>query len=389
MSYSRLLGEIPSTERFRVLLLLGLLSSFVVRGGAAEAAEAAPPPMVRVVLVGQVGLESTLRSRIAGWFSSRTRLEVWREQEVPPLGADASTATPTVLVRVIPRTPESVRIYFTVVFEPKTERRFLIREVVLPSGMDEIGLERIAQVIHSASVALWEGREQSSRAEFERLVGQDAGSNGSLASAPTLLVATRSAASDGPSEAKPARADSTTRHWPMLFMAGYSAIAQGKEGLGHGPVAGIEWLFFDRWSLAVEADFWWRRSVTTERVTFDLSGGSILTMFGWRPRINERLLGEARAGVGVHCVTFNPREVGPDREPGPGQTEGRPVLHASLGLKLAFARAWNLGLALRLDTQLRNTYYYVENAGTQTTLVTPWRLQPGTLVSLNWNWGSR
>jgi hypothetical protein len=199
-------------------------------GDATRAASAAMP--VDVVLVGRAGTEGSLAERIKSWFGPGAMLSITTEQKLVAERVLGPLPTKRVAVWVTERTAGEARLYFAVTGETEGATRYLIRDVPLNRGFDEIGSERVAQVVHSSVTALIEGSiEVAERPMMERELAPLEPEKPSLARArKPIFVAV-------PPQKKPEPAQKASPGPPLRPLAGafYRGAFGGEEGLWHGP----------------------------------------------------------------------------------------------------------------------------------------------------------
>ncbi|HYQ15566.1 MAG TPA: hypothetical protein VEQ58_07410, partial [Polyangiaceae bacterium] len=207
-----------------------LLRATAAHGALSDASTIASPAPERL-LITVVTTEAalpTFEQRVSSWFSDGTQVTVVLAREVTP-ELILTTAPGELRVCVVPR--DSTHALVTFATQQAEDSRHLLRDVRLRDGFDELGLERLASVIHSAAMALREGVEGAARADAERDL-EELG----------LLPATDSAPPSPPPRSaevtaprRPARRKAQRMSW--LLGAEYGARARGAEALGHGPGA--------------------------------------------------------------------------------------------------------------------------------------------------------
>ena len=132
----------------------------------------ARPLAVDVALVGGASSQGSLAVRIRSWFGTETRLSIETERTLSAERVLAPLAAGHVAVWVTLRSPNEARLYFAAPSERGSVPRYLVRDVPLEWGLDEVGSERVAQVVHSSVSALFEGAiEGTARPALERTLG--------------------------------------------------------------------------------------------------------------------------------------------------------------------------------------------------------------------------
>jgi hypothetical protein len=326
-------------------------------------------PVAVVVLIGQAADSAELRDVVAELLArqgvkpqfengERFDSELWLAQNP----ADARSFA---FVSVLE--PERAELHFR---GPRGER-FLVRELELRSGLDELGRELIARVVETAVVALLHTNEGISR---EQAAAE-------LASAQAAAAAASTAPAETP-VAEPPPPEPASR-WHALF---------GLRALGHytGPDLGV-------------------------RIGFGLEASVALHNPGW-PRLRARLSAEGglpqrldEAGVEAQLVTvplrlgidvgttsglyvglstgFDLVHLDPDDASSDAltltdpSTEFVPASRLELRYELPLgAHGW-LALSALADLTWRTIHYDVVQGGTVRHLATPWRVQPGLALS--------
>ena len=154
------------------------------------------PKKLTITVVADEHLLSTFQERVSSWFNDGTEVRVTATSQVDEQELLASSPT-EVRAWIVPLSDERALLTFSSVSPPAAPRH-LVREVRLQQGFDELGLERLASITHSAFVALSEGVEGVEREQAERELGA-AGVPTPSATAPNeAAVAAASVASPPP-----------------------------------------------------------------------------------------------------------------------------------------------------------------------------------------------
>src|SRR5689334_20487331 len=131
-------------------LVIGVLLSAFDATALAQVAPETPaprsttaPPNVTLAFVGDEADVAALEARVTSWFHAQGTLT--QSSRVPAMDAMAffSSREPGVRIWIVLKSPSSVRLFFAVQ-ELESAPRFLVRDVELDGGLDEIGLEQIA-----------------------------------------------------------------------------------------------------------------------------------------------------------------------------------------------------------------------------------------------------
>jgi hypothetical protein len=351
---------------------------------------------VRIVEVGHAEdwreLERVLREfllphRLNPTFESRATLT-----RLDALGESAS-AGPRVFVELV--SAERARL----VLSDERRGRYLLRDVPLPNGLDEVGRETLAQVIESSLVALQGQAKALSREELNRLLTGEAAFGPSqsppnaaipeqdaalpvldappVAPAPAALKATHEPAPSGPNRSRIQLAGAYTAHW------------SGPElGLLHGPALRLEWESAlgaeSSWFAAATGELRWDQRYQSALVDVDVASRAAWLTGGIEHTWRGQLRWLAGVGVGIDWAVIQPRYVeGGLSRVLPETSDTAVWLRAELGVERRFGSV-HLALSLLTDVSSLDTHYDVRRAGRAQRLVTPWRVRPGVRVAVGW-----
>ncbi len=359
------------------------------------------PAAVQITLVGAASA-TDFRARLQSWFDAATVINVAAAFALDPGTVLGPKSTPGIHVWVTVPSSRLARLYLVVVApEPTATQRFLLRDVPLDQGLDELGLERIAQVIHASSLALWHGSEQSPRNEVEQRLEQ------LTATEPASEPAREWSDVPGPDDPEPAapapressepvtpsgtasRADrppGAPSPSPAVRVAlGYGATTRGPEGLAHGPQLdlalltgtqplGVGGTLSARYLLPIEAE--------AEHLAISTTGVRLRAGAASHWTAAERLAFETAVTGGVDVIAYEARSTAQVRTL-PRETEARPVVAVQIGFRVP-ARDWSLAGAATLDVQLLRTHYDIARAGGPDRVLEPFTAQPGFVVVGSW-----
>jgi hypothetical protein len=362
-----------------------LIALFAPRAGSAQAGSAedaatpapAPGDTAVVVLIGE-----TQRSSELGAVLSELLLRQGVQPQFlaqPRFSArallDVDTADARVWVFVALDGPQRARLFFRGPFG----QRFMLRELALRAGLDEVGRELIARVVESATAALRHSHEGLSRAQAEADLARselpEPEPQPVPASAPTAVPADRD-------EPALERAQPPQRAW----LIGVRALAQS-----HGADLGV------RYGLGLEAGWLALHGGVARlrvRALIEPSLGQAIddeavaaTVTSWPLRLGLDL----GAASGVHGVWLGASagvdwvRVAPDRARDAALSLTEPdaelmfAARAELRYELAL-HAWLLSAALPLDVAFARKHYDVIAGGAPTKVATPWRVRPGVAL---------
>jgi hypothetical protein len=383
------------TNALEVVLLpqpAALLASHLDRDAPAGAPPDSPASAAR--------LDVALRAAICYWFQDdRWRVAFTPRRRMPEPGSVQHLRLSLELA-----SPASARLY------ADTARGRSVHEVPLEKGLDDAGIEAIAEALHStaqAASAASEPRRPSSHSSSAAMAG--AGKAGPPAA--TITPAPRSSppppapalapaaggdlASDAPrpgatrDAAPAARAPARGRRFPLHTALGYQAYARGPEPVMHGPALHVE---LDAFEHPVVLAAWFRAAAflsgTARSSGFAVrSSGASLSVGAAASLPIGAVTARAGAGAGVDRVALDVRVLDPtlvrslpDRRVAP-----RPFSGLEAGVR------WRAGsMELAADALLRflwrDTPYQVRDGERTLTVFSPWQLQPGALLGLGYVW---
>jgi hypothetical protein len=373
-------------------LFLFALAARAEPSGAARSNTAGFAQRIEIFLVGALGRDPTLARRVTSRFH-RTNFQV-TASFAPKLDVDRvleprGNSVLQVWVVLAGETP--ARLYFT--FTEPHERRtlYLLRDLRLEQGLDEIGAERIAEVLHLSVLALIEGQAESGREELEDTLARDASTLSERDPSPKP----RSTASAVPPRPKSLPPASETTRGDMgdrlasgrrprggaaktrtfHFGLGYGGSFRGDEGLWHGPRGSVHLLG----SLLGAAIFVEGAIPTTH--TFDTIdvrtyGASAALLVEHPHAFTPGISAEAFLGPGIDIVHYEPRP-SPDSAVTVGKdaTEGRPKIIAGATLILGRA-APRVSVVCAASIAFTRTHYDVVLDGQNQVVARPWVVFP-------------
>lgn len=173
-----------AAELSRPLAAVALRLLLVLTPAVATAAppmERDAPSVVELVFVDLPEGDPLVAARIRTLFPVSTAVLSRRSGAVDAASVLQASRPDTLRIWVRFRDPHQVRIYMAAADDGAA--RYLFRDVSLDRGLDEVGGESLAQVVHSAAEALWSGEQQITHAVAARTLSAElAPSNASAAS---------------------------------------------------------------------------------------------------------------------------------------------------------------------------------------------------------------
>ena len=321
--------------------------------------------------LGQAIGDLLLMHQIVPQFEHRRALT---EQDLLEQGQSGARRTATVWI--VMQHPQLVRLVFA---DPRTQR-FLVRDIPLTQGLDELGRESVAQVVESSTLALLQGSVGLSRAEVQTALG------------PSLSRSIEPPRSSSPWRAyppTPAAAEAASSRWRARLGVSYQASLTGKDfGLEHGPgiAAGLEYLRPTDSFIALGA-FEWRFEKEHQNAEFKLAVQNNLAwlLLGWRKPTPDACI-VTFFGPGLQLSRVRPTLVVNDAA---ASTTDR-LLHVSPWVRLATGFEWDtsafaLQILGKIDVSAYKTHYDIErNGNPPQQLVSSWVIQPGIVLAALW-----
>lgn len=267
-----------------------------------------------------------------------------------------------------------------------------VHDVLLESGLDDAGVEALAEAFHSTAEAASVELDPRHSSAVPSGSSSPARSNAQAAAAmpppaPSAADLPPSSAAHDPARITGARGEG--RHLPVHTALGYQAYVRGPEPFMHGPAVHVE---LDAVSLPVSGSAFFRASafasgtrrasgfaVRSSGASFSLGAAASVPIGGITAR--------AAASAGVDLVALDVRVIDrtlvrslPDRRVPPRFFNG-----VEAGVR------WHLGsFELAFDALARllwnDTSYQVLDGQRALTLFQPWRLQPGAVLELGYIW---
>jgi hypothetical protein len=331
-------------------------------------------PEAELIVVQQACDVPALQTKTQSWFAgSPTRVHARLEPSLEPRAVLTPSPIAGVRVWIVTRDTTTVWLYFAVQTEPAAQPRYLMRDIKLDRGFDELGLEQVAQVIYLASTALWTGQLQSPRRQVEDSLWVAAPASAHVLELPKTKLAVGSA---------PPVAD---RSWELHPELGYDLRLQGHEGMAHGPQTGLRLLRktpANEIGGRVSAQLILPHEENAGPVQLQLRGYSTRAALWFGHRATSGSLLFVQAGPGVDFIRYSVASMAEqDLQSGRDQWQARPLVWLALGSETKIWRI-RLGLQLSVTVQLTNVHYDLVAGNQRTALLTPWIIQPGETLHL-------
>lgn len=318
-------------------LVTVLFAVLLVATPAPASSQDASTREVEVVLVGTIGREATLPERIRSWFDPRKFVVSVRTSDTLDVGRVLGPSGDRAAhVWITSARPEHARFYFALASENEATTLYLMRDLPLEHGVDELAAERIAQVCFLSTVALVEGQAESRKADVEKSLraeqaasaegaasigaaGAEDGSPGDKAEESRERATPPTV--DQPSD-RAAQRNPEDRSTVFQLGVGYGVSLRGDEGTGHGPRGNVAARFRTFGVLfLVQSDL----PTTTHLDRLDLELYALSFVLGVEVRHDFHDLTLAlHAGPSLDVVHYGPHPTDSAVRAGATATEARP-----------------------------------------------------------------
>jgi hypothetical protein len=379
------------------VLALMLLGSRALAAEASHAAaegagiEQQAERRVEIALVGQVGQIQDLRSLLVEWLgSARSRVIVRRQRALDPDEVVGASSSDDVLrVWVVLASEQLARIYFA----DTSDGRFLVRDVPLRHGLDELGRERVAQVLTTSGRAFLEHRVSSTVQQVAESFEEPSASYPvepaeSPGDGPRRVTARPAEQPRRRAARRPHAEDSDGRSRLVADGGVFYGIAwKGQLGLGHGPgialAVGSRPLGW-RWAVTAKAQYQWPYRARSDTVEVRVQTTALRVGARAQRPLAHWFTGGIEAGCGLDVVSYAGHEL-------PSQPlarvraggESRPVAFLAARSVLT-AGPPDIALELSGTVPLVDAHYDVLDSGEQRAEITAWRVQPGVALEVSW-----
>ncbi|MEO8181563.1 MAG: hypothetical protein ABI895_22230 [Deltaproteobacteria bacterium] len=367
-------------------------------------------PDVLVLTLSRIPQESDLRSAICDWFSD----EPWRVR-LRSIGSELPRAEQPsageLRVTILRASESSAQLNVTA--PPRDEggapSRWLER-VALSSGFDDVGIEVIAQTVHSTAQANHARAFRpapplaAARAVLPLPVAAATAVPAAAAPPDPALASASPAAAEVPAVSSPSgplgapvdqdrsRADFglvPANPLGVHTALGYQFHARGGEPLTHGPSLRVELDWLSRTVVLasfVRGALFTSSPVRSRSVEIGLEGmglgAGLAASLPWKNVLARLALG---ANVEVVGISVNVYESDVLRSLGDGRARPRLFLTSETGVAARLGPI-ELGLEGLLRWQTSSSHYDVLEGSEPHTLVRAWRLQPGAAIEVAYVW---
>ncbi len=330
-----------SSPRFLayIVALIVILSLSMTTAGRAAPSAKSTPATVEIGLVGKVSEDSTLPRRITSWFDRRRfRVSTRTVKQLDASRILSPEQQGIVYVWITFGTNNDARLYFATTRRSGREPTYLIRDLQLPQGLDEMGAERIAQVLYPSTVAILEGQADTQREEVERTLKTDTAANAKQDQNPPGAPIADGVSVKGQSPISTPAPSEGVAFRAIDVGLGYGVSFRSDEGIWHGPRASFELSLTQSIGVGGFVRTALPHSQGVEGITLSVWGATLGAFGGWQAPISPSLALEIFAGPGFDVVYQRPTQArNPDATLATGDSEVRPNVITGVGVVLGRA----------------------------------------------------
>jgi hypothetical protein len=346
-------------------------------GTAAASTKLDAPSLVELVFVDLPGGDP-LAARIRTLFPAKTAVLSRRSVSLDAASVLQPSRPDTLRIWIRFSDPNQVRIYMAAANE--SAARYLIRDFDLDRGLDEVGGESLAQVVHSAAEALWSGEQQLTHADAARTLAEElpAPPSSERPRPPQPAAPPIVAAKDELSEARespPARSSTTSIGLGATFGSHFGAA----EGWLNEP-GGFIIARYGKLSLRLDGGIVLPADIELRPVNVRVTGAVGGVRVGWQGLGSGSVRLRLEAGLGAWAGRWRAALVAeePAAHVSPAQGFLRPFAVGAFGLEWWHGPVW-LAARAELRGHFNRSEYTVAGQGES---VTSSYLEPGGALEL-------
>ena len=128
---------------------------------AAASRPADAPPKVALAIVGEAAQNQDLGGRIGSWFHAPTAVNITKLSRLEASSVFAPSGEVGMRIWAIVLSTSSAHIVFAVEQGAGQAPRYLVHDMDLEHGLDELAIEQLSQVVYMSAMALWAGNVES------------------------------------------------------------------------------------------------------------------------------------------------------------------------------------------------------------------------------------
>jgi hypothetical protein len=358
-------------ERRWGALLVAALSVATHRTALADAPEPPPsrlagnptaPSRVEIALIGELEQDPALFERIRSLFPREMAVVLRPSRHLDSGAVLQPERADTLYVWLRVSSGTRARVYLVARDDTVGSARYLFRDVVLDSGLDEVASETLAQVAHSSAEAFWLREQQTPRQQVVEALASDSVATRPpprIAAPPPPVTPSSSPADFDSGVTRSPRAG--TAPFNLGFGASFVSHSSGAEGWLAQPEAFVTGQYQGRWSLRLAAQYLVpvEFDLLPARIRLTGASGELRAAWASSPRRTARV--RLEAGLGILIGRWSPRIAARD-PPAHAKSARDFVRPAALGggaIELPVGPGW---LAARADVRaaFRKTRYEIE-----------------------------
>jgi hypothetical protein len=250
-------------------------------------------------------------------------------------------------------------------------QRFLLRNLDMPSGLDEMGREALAQAVESSLSALMES-------QLAGLSREQADQALALTEPPPPALP----------PAAPVQPPAPQRRSALRLGLSLGYQAQGfarHMPIVHGPVGGADVAWHESVRLFGNAGFLLPEEARDLPVGVRLSALTGRIGVRWGRIVSPRLALEASGAAGMDVAFVSPQPgLDPQAAPLPATRHYIEVWQLAGTVALTVAPRWQLIFAPQIEGDFRHRHYDIESDDKAVTVLSPLRVRPGLTIGLRW-----
>jgi hypothetical protein len=361
---------------FAAPLLLAIAASLVTT--SARGGDEGPLPEVEIAVVGDAAGANDLGSRIGSWFQKEhVRVETSRLANLVPDSVLAPPPRAGVHVWIAILAAKRARVFFTVRAQEGDSPRYLVTEIAIEDGLDEIGVERIGQIVYLSATGLWAGNLESTREEIVEELHKSRGAAPAPAAPPSPETALRAPA---PPSSEVAGS--------IGLRAGfeYAARWRGDAGIAHllgGSIGAFQKRSSFELGGLLHVAMLLPGTARASGVEVVTQGVAFAAGVAGERAITRRARACAEIGAGAEAVRYRTDVTDATLRPSEGGTDVQPFALSRAGMRFDLG-AVALGLDALVVVELLRTHYDVASTVGRAEIVVPWRVQPGLAAGASW-----
>jgi hypothetical protein len=321
------------------------------------------PPHVDLAIVGGEASADVVAERVTSWFrGSPTALWVTHQEALDPSAVLEPSGHLGVQVWIVLTDLPRAQVFFAVQAQERKAPRYLVTDLTLDDGLDELGIEQLAQVVYPSALALWAGNLESPRSEVERELHQP--------------IVRERAVTPRPDASR--RSAAIGAEYAALYGGGGLAQTLGGNAslLVRSPTSAV--------GARVHLAAMLPRAEAASGVMLDLSGtvAAVGATAEWK--VSKRVWIPAEIGLGAQIVHYRAAMLSdPTLVATGGGVDTQPIVYARYAVRIDLGGV-GVDIAALFDIHLTRTHYDISVDGNRFAALVPWLVQPGLAAGVTW-----